>query len=88
MNHLGQVPAVTISFNLASDAPLGDATRNIDRYKRDKGLKPWKVWRINSDNMPDAVRPVPLTNNERCQRYKAKQDRKAGKLDWRGLRAA
>lgn len=60
----------------------------IDRYKRDKGLKPWKVWRINSDNMPDAVRPVPLTNNERCQRYKAKQDRKAGKLDWRALRAA
>lgn len=38
INHAGQLEAVTISFNLAPDAPLGDATRNIDRYKRDLNI--------------------------------------------------
>ena len=60
----------------------------IDRYKRDRAFKPWKVWRINADNLPDAERPVPLTDAQKAARYKAKQDRKAGRVDWRSLRAA
>jgi HAE1 family hydrophobic/amphiphilic exporter-1 len=32
VNHQGQLQAVTLSFNLAPDAPLGDATRKIDAY--------------------------------------------------------
>jgi hydrophobic/amphiphilic exporter-1 (mainly G- bacteria), HAE1 family len=35
VNHQGQIPAVTISFNLAPDAPLGDATKKIDQFVRD-----------------------------------------------------
>lgn len=60
----------------------------IDRYKRDRAFKPWKVWMINMDNMPDAVKPEPMTCAEKCQRYKAKKARREGKLDWRALRAA
>ena len=33
VNHQGQLQAVTISFNLAPDVPLGDATRKIDQFK-------------------------------------------------------
>jgi hydrophobic/amphiphilic exporter-1 (mainly G- bacteria), HAE1 family len=32
VNHQGQIPAVTISFNLAPDVPLGDATAKIDQF--------------------------------------------------------
>ncbi|QWE29434.1 efflux RND transporter permease subunit [Polynucleobacter sp. AM-7D1] len=32
VNHQGQIPAVTISFNLAPDVFLGDATKAIDRF--------------------------------------------------------
>jgi HAE1 family hydrophobic/amphiphilic exporter-1 len=32
VNHQGQLQAVTLSFNLAPDAPLGDATRKIDAF--------------------------------------------------------
>ncbi|HYP83445.1 efflux RND transporter permease subunit [Variovorax sp.] len=32
VNHQGQLQAVTVSFNLAPGAPLGDATAAIDRY--------------------------------------------------------
>jgi HAE1 family hydrophobic/amphiphilic exporter-1 len=35
VNHQGQIPAVTISFNLAPDVPLGDATAKIDRFTKD-----------------------------------------------------
>ncbi len=31
VNHLGQLPAVTVSFNLAPGMSLGDATRAVDR---------------------------------------------------------
>ena len=34
VNHLGQVPAVTISFNLKQGASLGEATAAIDRLAR------------------------------------------------------
>ena len=40
VNHQGQIPAVTISFNLAPDVPLGDATRKIDEFVREIHLPP------------------------------------------------
>jgi HAE1 family hydrophobic/amphiphilic exporter-1 len=33
INHVGQLQAVTVSFNLAPGAALGDATENIERYR-------------------------------------------------------
>jgi HAE1 family hydrophobic/amphiphilic exporter-1 len=35
INHVGQLQAVTVSFNLAPGAALGDATDHIDRARRD-----------------------------------------------------
>jgi hydrophobic/amphiphilic exporter-1 (mainly G- bacteria), HAE1 family len=40
VNHQGQIPSVTISFNLAPDVPLGDATAKIDSFVKDIGLPP------------------------------------------------
>ena len=40
VNHQGQVPAVTISFNLAPDVALGDATKKLEQYVRDLQLPP------------------------------------------------
>jgi multidrug efflux pump len=44
INHQGQFPASTISFNLAPHASLGDAVRAIEEVEREIGL-------------PDSVRP-------------------------------
>ena len=33
INHVGQLQAVTVSFNLAPGAALGDATANIEKYR-------------------------------------------------------
>jgi HAE1 family hydrophobic/amphiphilic exporter-1 len=38
VNHQGQLQAVTISFNLAPDVPLGDATAKIDQFKTELRL--------------------------------------------------
>ncbi len=38
VNHQGQVPAVTISFNLAPDVALGDATKKLEQYVKDLQL--------------------------------------------------
>jgi HAE1 family hydrophobic/amphiphilic exporter-1 len=38
INHTGQLNAVTVSFNLAPGAALGDASRRIDQYKRELNL--------------------------------------------------
>ena len=38
VNHQGQLQAITLSFNLAPDAPLGDATAAIDQMGRDMKL--------------------------------------------------
>ncbi|MEO8839659.1 MAG: efflux RND transporter permease subunit, partial [Herbaspirillum sp.] len=38
VNHQGQLQAITISFNLAPDGSLGDATSKIEQYKRDLGV--------------------------------------------------
>jgi HAE1 family hydrophobic/amphiphilic exporter-1 len=40
VNHQGQIPAVTLSFNLAPDVPLGDATDKIEKYVKDIQLPP------------------------------------------------
>jgi multidrug efflux pump len=40
INHFGQFPAVTLSFNLAPDASLGHAVRAIQKVERDLGLPP------------------------------------------------
>jgi multidrug efflux pump len=38
INHQGQFPVVTLSFNLAPGASLGDAVKQIDRVRADIGL--------------------------------------------------
>ncbi len=38
VNHQGQFPVVTISFNLAPGASLGDATQAIDKVQREIGM--------------------------------------------------
>jgi HAE1 family hydrophobic/amphiphilic exporter-1 len=38
INHTGQLNAVTVSFNLAPGAALGDASRRIDQYKRELNM--------------------------------------------------
>src|SRR5208337_2665378 len=38
VNHQGQFPVVTISFNLAPGASLGDATKAIDKAQQDIGM--------------------------------------------------
>ena len=40
VNHQGQFPATTLSFNLAPSASLGDAVRAIENAGRDIGLPP------------------------------------------------
>ncbi len=38
INHAGQLEAVTISFNLAPGAPLGDASKRIEQFKQQLNL--------------------------------------------------
>jgi HAE1 family hydrophobic/amphiphilic exporter-1 len=40
VNHQGQLQAVTVSFNLAPDVPLGNATAKIDRFKDELKMPP------------------------------------------------
>ena len=40
VNHQGQLQAITISFNLAQDVPLGVATGKIDQFSRDLKMPP------------------------------------------------
>ncbi|MET0519440.1 MAG: efflux RND transporter permease subunit [Burkholderiaceae bacterium] len=40
VNHQGQLQSVTLSFNLAPDVPLGDATRQLEAYTREIKLPP------------------------------------------------
>jgi HAE1 family hydrophobic/amphiphilic exporter-1 len=40
VNHLGQIPAVTLSFNLAPDVFLGDATKKIEEFTKEIALPP------------------------------------------------
>ena len=38
VNHQGQLPSVTVSFNLAPGAALGDASARIDRYRQETAM--------------------------------------------------
>ena len=49
VNHQGQIPAVTISFNLAPDTPLGDATAKIDQFTKDIELPPTIITSYGGD---------------------------------------
>ena len=49
VNHQGQIPAVTISFNLAPDVPLGDATAKIDQFIKDIELPPTIITSYGGD---------------------------------------
>ncbi|MBN8489436.1 MAG: efflux RND transporter permease subunit, partial [Burkholderiales bacterium] len=49
VNHQGQLQAVTISFNLAPDAPLGDATQRISAYREELGLPPTIITSYGGD---------------------------------------
>ena len=40
VNHQGQIPAVTLSFNLGPDVFLGDATKKIEQYTKQIDLPP------------------------------------------------
>ena len=40
INHVGQLQAVTVSFNLAPGAALGDATARIEKYREEIALPP------------------------------------------------
>jgi HAE1 family hydrophobic/amphiphilic exporter-1 len=35
INHVGQLQAVTVSFNLAPDTALGEATNRIEKYREE-----------------------------------------------------
>jgi hydrophobic/amphiphilic exporter-1 (mainly G- bacteria), HAE1 family len=49
VNHQGQLQAVTLSFNLAPDVPLGDATRAIDDMGRDMKLPASVITKYGGD---------------------------------------
>jgi hydrophobe/amphiphile efflux-1 (HAE1) family protein len=38
VNHMGQLPAVTVSFNLPTGVPLGDAIEHLERVKQQIGF--------------------------------------------------
>ncbi len=40
VNHQGQFPVVTLSFNLAPDASLGDAVNAVNKVKDEIGMPP------------------------------------------------
>ncbi len=49
VNHQGQVPAVTISFNLAPDAALGNATKKLEQFVKDIQLPPTIITSYGGD---------------------------------------
>ncbi|HEX7987600.1 MAG TPA: efflux RND transporter permease subunit [Duganella sp.] len=49
VNHQGQLQAITLSFNLAPDVPLGTATAKIDRMGTDMSLPPSIITNYGGD---------------------------------------
>ena len=49
VNHQGQLQAVTVSFNLAPDVPLGNATAKIDRFKEELKMPPTIITSYGGD---------------------------------------
>ena len=62
VNHQGQFPSVTISFNLAPNAALGTATARIDAIMRELRSPPALVatFQGNAQAFQDSLRTVPL----------------------------
>jgi HAE1 family hydrophobic/amphiphilic exporter-1 len=49
VNHQGQLLAITISFNLAPNVPLGDATQQIDAFSQEIKLPPSVITSYGGD---------------------------------------
>ena len=49
VNHQGQLQAITLSFNLAPDVPLGVATEHITKMGRDMKLPPSIITKYGGD---------------------------------------
>jgi hydrophobic/amphiphilic exporter-1 (mainly G- bacteria), HAE1 family len=49
INHQGQLQAITISFNLAPDVPLGEAANRIERYQNQIQLPPSVITSYGGD---------------------------------------
>jgi len=49
VNHVGQLQAVTVSFNLAPGTPLGDATKRLENYGREISLPASVITRYGGD---------------------------------------
>ncbi|PWF54911.1 efflux RND transporter permease subunit [Massilia glaciei] len=49
VNHQGQLEAITLSFNLAPNMPLGQATARIDKMARDMKLPPSVIAKYGGD---------------------------------------
>jgi HAE1 family hydrophobic/amphiphilic exporter-1 len=49
VNHQGQLQAITISFNLAPNVPLGDATKQIDAFTEEIKLPPSVITSYGGD---------------------------------------
>jgi HAE1 family hydrophobic/amphiphilic exporter-1 len=62
INHQGQFPAVTISFNLAPGGSLGTATEAIQRAERELGMPATLIgtFQGNAQAFQDSLRTVPM----------------------------
>ena len=62
INHQGQFPAVTISFNLAQGGSLGTATEAIQRAERELGVPATLIgtFQGNAQAFQDSLRTVPM----------------------------
>ncbi len=49
INHVGQLQAVTVSFNLAPDTALGEATKRIEQYREQIKLPPSVITSYGGD---------------------------------------
>ena len=56
INHQGQFPVVTLSFNLAPGVSLGDATKAIDQAEQEVGCRPAFTPASRERRQPSAIR--------------------------------
>ncbi len=52
VNHQGQFPVVTLSFNLAPGVSLGDATKAIDEAEQEIGMPRQRPYRVSRERRP------------------------------------
>jgi len=62
VSHQGQFPAITLSFNLAAGAALGQAVEAIEKAKRDLNVPPTLItsFQGNAQAFQDSLRTQPL----------------------------